>query len=44
MSVISELRMQHSTPRVMSWNPGTTTRLAITVLVSFTLFHVFSFC
>lgn len=37
MSVISELRMQHSTPRVMSWNPGTTTRLAITVLVSFTL-------
>lgn len=37
MSVISELRMQHSTPHVMSWNPGTTTRLAITVLVSFTL-------
>lgn len=37
MSVISELRMQHSTPRVMSWNPGTATRLAITVLVSFTL-------
>lgn len=37
MSVISELRMQHSTPRMMSWNPGTTTRLAITVLVSFTL-------
>ncbi|MFJ2619375.1 MFS transporter [Glutamicibacter sp. NPDC087344] len=37
MSVISELRMQQSSPRVLSWNPGTTVRLMITVLVSFTL-------
>ncbi|PQZ96863.1 MFS transporter [Arthrobacter sp. MYb224] len=37
MSVISELRMQPARTRPLTWNPGTTTRLSITVLVSFTL-------
>ncbi|MGP9783996.1 MFS transporter [Arthrobacter sp. MYb211] len=37
MSVISELRMQPVRTRPLTWNPGTTTRLSITVLVSFTL-------
>ncbi|MGP9651224.1 MFS transporter [Glutamicibacter sp. AOP38-B1-38] len=37
MSVISELRMQPARLRPLTWNPGTTTRLSITVLVSFTL-------
>lgn len=37
MSVISELRMRPSNHRVLSWNPGITGRLVITVLVSFLL-------
>lgn len=37
MSVISELRMQPMTHRTLSWNPGLTTRLVITVSVSFLL-------
>ncbi|WP_404286800.1 MFS transporter [Glutamicibacter arilaitensis] len=37
MSVISELRMQPARTRPLTWNPGITTRLSITVLVSFTL-------
>lgn len=37
MSVISELRMQPMNHRVLSWNPGLTARLVITVAVSFLL-------
>ncbi|MGP9529202.1 MFS transporter [Glutamicibacter sp. AOP5-A2-18] len=37
MSVISELRMQPMQHRTLSWNPGLTTRLVITVAVSFLL-------
>lgn len=37
MSVISELRMQQTATRSMSWNPGITARLVITVAVSFLL-------
>jgi len=37
VSVISELRMQPMQHRALSWNPGLTTRLVITVAVSFLL-------
>ncbi|MGO2809218.1 MAG: MFS transporter [Glutamicibacter arilaitensis] len=37
LSVISELRMQPMNHRVLSWNPGLTARLVITVAVSFLL-------
>lgn len=37
MSVISELRMQPAHHRTLSWNPGLTARLVITVAVSFLL-------
>ncbi|MFJ2471137.1 MFS transporter [Glutamicibacter sp. NPDC087583] len=37
LSVISELRMQPMNHRVLSWNPGLTARLVITVSVSFLL-------